>query len=101
MAHQITIAGAEETSSPELLLTVGARVRVRVFANRLHMVSGAEAGMETVGVVVRAWLNEEPVTAETVAADGDIIDAEIEFSPGKRKSISCDFINDNRIVQAA
>lgn len=90
MAYEINIAGTIETSSPELFV-IGNRVRARIFANRLHMTSGFEAGIEYVGTVT------------DVEVDDGYIDAVIKCDNGKQADVSfrMDGGSFDRIVQAA
>lgn len=86
----ITINGIEQTSDMSVA-TIGARIRVRVFANRLHMRSGYESGIESIGEIV------------AVESDDGFIDIVIKCDDGRVKtlSFSADGSDDDRIIQAA
>lgn len=91
MTYEITIAGKVETSSPELL-TTGARVRVRIYANTLQMRTNGNGLLSDVTGVV----------TET-EADEDYLEVTLMSDAGKRHSFAIKPAgsHDDRIVQAA
>lgn len=91
MSYTLDINGTRETGDLSVL-QVGANVKVRVFTNRIHMTSGFESGIETVGVVTRVLTD-----------DGEIF-ATIQSSDGKKSTLSFqseESKNTDRIVQKA
>lgn len=91
MAYQITIAGNVETSSPELL-TIGAKVRVRIYANTNQMRANGNG-----------LLSDVTGTVTETESDDDYLEVTMISDAGKRHgfAIKPAGAHDDRIVQAA
>lgn len=91
MSYEITIAGQEQTSRPELL-SVGARVRVRIYANTMQMRANGNG-----------LLSDVTGAVTEVEADDDYLDVTMVSDAGKRHSFAIKRIgsHNDRIVEAA
>ena len=91
MAYQITIAGNVETSRPELL-TAGAKVRVRIYANTAQMRANGNG-----------LLSDVTGTVTETEMDEDYMEVTMMSDAGKRHSFAVKPAgsHDDRIIQAA